>query len=87
MGILQSTVVMSKNQLGMFFLSYLLIGLGGFQSNIVQLGIDQLPDATTTEMLHGMLSWHKFVLVNVYTAQLHAGSVFFFFFLEVKNCA
>ena len=35
----------------------LVIGLGGFQSNIVQLGIDQLTDASTTEIT-SFITWY-----------------------------
>ena len=39
----------------------LAIGLGGFQSNIVQLGIDQLTDASTTEIT-SFITWYILTL-------------------------
>lgn len=39
----------------------LVIGLGGFQSNIVQLGIDQLTDASTTEIT-SFITWYSLML-------------------------
>ena len=41
-----------------YFLTLIVaIGFGGFQSNIVQLGIDQLADASTTE-IRSFITWY-----------------------------
>ncbi len=43
-----------------FFIS---IGLGGFQANIVQFGLDQLPDASTTEIT-SFIVWYVSTLIS-----------------------
>ena len=42
---------------------FISIGLGGFQANIVQFGLDQLPDASTTEIT-SFIVWYVSTLIS-----------------------
>ena len=61
--ILQSLDLYNLSKVLHLFLLPLALGYGGFQANVIQFGVDQLCDASSTELRHLSLGTHGHLLV------------------------